>query len=326
MTPRTGLTVPLRAGGVLTRRATQSLGDTLFRGLTIACAGAVCVLMLAIVLELARNSELSMRTFGLPFLWRDVWNPVTHQFGAASSIYGTLISTAIAMLVAVPMALAIALFLVELAPAWLSSYVGYALELLAAIPSIIYGMWGLFVVAPYMADHVQPLLTSALGFVPLFQGPPMGIGMLTAGLILALMALPFISTVMRDVFTMVPTVLKEAAYGMGSTTLEVTSRVSIPYSIQGLVGATFLGLARAIGETMAVTFVIGNSHNIEVSLYMPGNSIASTLANEFTEATTPLYLSSLVELGLALFAITFVIQVIAQLWLARLQRLSGGRR
>ncbi|HKI98809.1 MAG TPA: phosphate ABC transporter permease subunit PstC [bacterium] len=324
MTLRQVLTFPVRA--VLGRHATQSLADTLFRAFTVACAAAVCLLMLAIVLELIRNSELSIRTFGFSFLWTDAWNPVTKQFGAASSIYGTLVSTAIALLVAVPMGLAIALFLVELAPAWLSRYVGYALELLAAIPSIIYGMWGLFVVAPYLADHVQPALQATLGWIPLFDGPPMGIGMLTAGLILALMALPFIATVMRDVFTMVPTVLKEAAYGMGSTTLEVTSRVTIPFSIQGLVGAVFLGLARAIGETMAVTFVIGNAHNIEASLFMPGNSIASTLANEFTEASDPLYLSALVELGLALFAITFIIQMIAQVWLARLKRRAGGRQ
>jgi phosphate transport system permease protein len=326
MTPRTVLNAPAHLRAALGRHGTQSLADALFRAFTFACAAAVCLLMLSIVLELARHSELSIRTFGFSFLWTDAWNPVTRQFGAASSIYGTLLSTAIALLVAVPMGLAIALFLVELAPAWLSRYVGYALELLAAVPSIIYGMWGLFVVAPYLADHVQPALTASLGFLPLFQGPPMGIGMLTAGLILALMALPFIATVMRDVFTMVPTVLKEAAYGMGSTTLEVTSRVTIPYSIQGLVGAAFLGLARAIGETMAVTFVIGNAHGIETSLFMPGNTIASTLANEFTEATYPLYLSALVELGLVLFAITFIIQMAAQIWLARLRRRSGGRR
>jgi phosphate transport system permease protein len=202
--------------------------------------------------------------------------------------------------------------------------VSYAIELLAAIPSIIYGMWGLFVFAPFMADQVQPFLQGWLGFLPLFEGPPMGIGMLTAGVILALMILPFISAVMREVFGMVPPVLKEAAYGMGSTAWEVTSRVTVPFAIRGLLGASFLGLSRAIGETMAVTFVIGNDHTISPSLFAAGNSIASTLANEFTEASDPLYLSALVELGLVLFLITLLIQLLAQLWLKRLQRLSGG--
>jgi phosphate transport system permease protein len=262
--------------------------------------------------------------FGARFLVTQAWNPVTGEFGALSSIYGTLVSTAIAMAVAVPLSLIIALFLVELAPPRISRFVGGAIELLAAIPSIIYGMWGLFVFAPFMADHVQPLLARVGGDFPLFSGPPMGIGMLTAGLILALMILPFITSVTRDVFRMVPAVVTESAYGIGSTTWEVTRKVTIPYGIQGIVGACFLGLGRAIGETMAVTFVIGNRHDISLSLFAAGSTIASTLANEFTEASEGLYLSTLVELGLVLFLITFGIQLAAQLWLRRTRRKMGA--
>jgi phosphate transport system permease protein len=217
----------------------------------------------------------------------------------------------------------IALFLVELAHPVLSKVVGNAIELLAAIPSIIYGMWGLFVFAPFMAEHVQPLLGRTFGYLPLFQGPPMGIGLLSAGLILALMILPFISAVMRDVFILVPQVVKEAGYGMGSTTWEVTRKVTIRYGMSGMVGACFLGLGRAIGETMAVTFVIGNDKRIAASLFAAGNSIASTLANEFTEADDPVYVSSLVALGLVLLTITFIIQAITQVWLWRLKKKSG---
>ena len=232
-------------------------------------------------------------------------------------------STAIAMLIAVPLSLIIALFLVELAPPRVSRFVGGAIELLAAIPSIIYGMWGLFVFAPFMADYVQPFLKRVTGGFFLFEGPPMGIGMLTAGLILALMILPFITSVTRDVFLMVPAVVKESAYGMGSTTWEVTRKVTVPYGIQGIIGACFLGLGRAIGETMAVTFVIGNRHEIALSLFSAGNTIASTLANEFTEASEDIYLSSLIALGLVLFVVTFLIQLAAQLWLKRTRRKMG---
>ena len=275
-------------------------------------------------MELVRNSRLSLARFGPGFLVSQAWNPVTQEFGAASSIFGTLVSTCIAMLLAVPLGLVIALFLVELAPPRMSQIVGGAIELLAAIPSIIYGMWGLFVLAPVMAEHVQPALARAFGFLPLFQGPPMGIGMLTAGIVLALMILPFVSAVARDVFQMVPAVVKEAGYGLAATTWEVTRQVTLRYGMRGIVGAALLGLARAIGETMAVTFVIGNTHRISASLFSAGNSIASTLANEFTEASEPMYLSALVELGLVLFAITVLIQIGAQLWLRRLHRAMGG--
>ena len=247
-----------------------------------ASAGLVLLIMIAILIELTHHSQLSLHKFGFGFLFSSAWNPVSGQFGALSSIFGTVVSTVIAMLLAVPLGLVIALFLVELAPPWLSTIVGNAIELLAAIPSIIYGMWGLFVFAPFLADHIQPLLGKTLGFLPLFKGAPMGIGMLTAGIILALMILPFVAAVMRDVFRMTPAVVKEAGYGMGATTWEVTSHVTVRYGLSGLLGAVFLGLGRAIGETMAITFVIGNNHNISASLFAAGNSIASTLANEFT--------------------------------------------
>jgi len=298
--------------------------DPAFRYVAIACGFSLLVFVAGILAVLLHGSRLSLDAFGWGFLFSQSWNPVTEEFGAASSIYGTLVSTAIAMLIAVPLSLVIALFLVELAPPRVSRLVGGAIELLAAIPSIIYGMWGLFVFAPFMADHVQPFLNRATGNFLLFQGPPMGIGMLTAGIILALMILPFITSVTRDIFRMVPPVVKESAYGMGSTTWEVTRKVTVPYGIQGVVGACFLGLGRAIGETMAVTFVIGNRHEIALSLFSAGNSIASTLANEFTEASEDIYLSSLVELGLVLFAVTVLLQIAAQLWLNRTRRKMGA--
>lgn len=280
--------------------------------------------MAAIVLELWANSTRSVREFGFSFLTSTAWDPVRGEFGALTSIYATVVSTAIALVIAVPLSLVIALFLVELAPHRLSALFGTGIELLAAIPSIIYGMWGLFVFAPFMADHVQPFLQRHLGFTPLFKGPPMGIGMLTAGVILALMILPFVSAVMRDVLRMVPPVMKESAYGLGATTWEVTRDVSIRYGAAGMVGAVFLGLGRAIGETMAVTFVIGNDHRLAASLFASGNTIASTLANEFTEASEPLYLSALIELGLVLFLITALFQVIGQVWLRYASRAGGA--
>lgn len=294
-----------------------ALSDRLFKLLVLACSLVILAVMVGLFFELVFLSRESIEKFGLAFPFSSQWNPVTQEFGAAGSIFGTLISTAIAIVIAVPMSLAIAIFLVELSHPIFAKPVGMAIELLAAIPSIIYGMWGLFVFAPFMADHVQPLLADYLGFLPLFQGPPMGIGMLTAGMILALMILPFISAIMRDIFMMTPSVLKESAFGLGSTTWEVSRKVTIPHGLKGMLGATFLGLGRALGETMAVTFVIGNSHGISASLFSPSSSIASTLANEFNEASDPLYLSALVELGLLLFIITLSIQVLAKMMLRR---------
>ncbi len=300
-------------------------GDTLFRWVTVASAVLVPLLILGLFISLTDLSMPSIRHFGLRFVVSNAWNPVKHDFGALSSIYGTLVSTLIAMVIAMPLGLAIAFFLVELIPPGFGRIIGGAIELLAAIPSIIFGMWGLFVFAPYMADHVQPFLARIGGNLPLFQGPPMGIGMLTAGVILALMILPFITSVTSDVFRMVPVQLKESAYGMGSTTFEVARKVTLRYGFDGIVGAGFLGLGRALGETMAVTFVIGNSHKISASLFTGANTIASTLANEFTEASDPLYLSSLVELGLILLFITVFVEILSRLWLGRMKKKSGRR-
>jgi len=300
-------------------------GDRVFRWITAVCAAAIPVLMAGLVCVMVFNSHLALKKFGLGFLTSTAWNPIAQEYGALSSIFGTGVSTLIAMLIAMPMGLAVALFLVEWAPPKVEAFFGTAIELLAAVPSIIYGMWGLFVFAPFMADHVQPLLGRYLGFLPLFKGPPMGIGMLTTGIILALMILPFISSVSRDVFKMVPSVLKESAYGLGATNWEVTKGVILPYALHGIIGAGFLGLGRALGETMAVTFVIGNSHRLSASLFETGNSIASTLANEFTEASEPLYLHALVALGLVLFLITVTSQIAAQLWLRHIIKKAGGK-
>ncbi len=292
-------------------------GDTVFRGLTLTFAVGILVLFTAIIIILWHESLPSIHKFGFSFLISSVWNPAKDDFGALIPIGGTLISTFLAMLIAVPISIGVALFLSELAPAWMKAPFGVAIELLAAIPSIVYGMWGLFVLAPIMANHVQPWLAAHFGFLPFFTGAPMGIGMLTAGLVLALMILPFIAAVTRDVFLMVPQGLKEAAYGMGCTTWEVVRDVMIPYGKKGIAGAVFLGMGRALGETMAITFVIGNAYHLSWSLFAPGNSIASTLANEFTEADSDVYLSSLVELGLVLFLITFIILGLAQMWLRK---------
>ena len=297
-------------------------GDFVFRGLTALFASAIAVIFLGMVLVLWNQSEPSIHKFGFSFLISSAWNPVKENFGALIPIFGTIVSTFLALLFAVPLSLGIALFLVELAPAWLRTPFGTAIELLAAIPSIVYGMWGLFVLAPLMSDHVQPWLQHYFGWLPLFSGPTMGIGMLTAGLVLTLMIIPFIASVTRDIFLMVPQHLKESAYGLGGTTWEVVRDIMIPYGKKGIVGAVFLGMGRALGETMAVTFVIGNAYHLSPSLFASGNSIASTLANEFTEADGVVYLSSLIELGLVLFFITFVALGLAQLWLRRSQ---GGK-
>jgi len=315
------------AGRVPARRARSRLrtvAERLFQGTALACAVVVLLVMTAILLELVHNSRLSLASFGWRFLTSVAWNPVTKEFGGASSIFGTLVSTLIALLLAVPLAVVIAIFLVEVAHPRVARPVGYGIELLAAIPSIIYGMWGLFVLAPLLAEHVQPPLQRILGPLPLFSGPPMGIGMLSAGIVLALMVLPFITAVVRDIFALVPAVMKESGYGLGATTWEVTRKVTMRHGMRGLVGGVFLGLGRALGETMAVTFVIGNDHRIAASLFASGNTISSTLANEFTEASEPLYLSSLVELGLILFVVTLMVQIAAQLWLKHLKVRFGA--
>jgi phosphate transport system permease protein len=303
------------------------LGDALYRHLTRAAAITVLVILGGIIISLFDGSWLALRTFGLNFLLVDTWNPVTEKFGAIAPIYGTLVTSFVAMLIAVPVGLFIALFLTELCPMWLRRPIGIAIELLAGIPSIIYGIWGLFVFAPFLQQYVQPFLINVFGEIPvlstLFAGPPYGIGILTAGLILAIMVLPFITSISRDVFTAVPPVLKEAAYGLGCTTWEVVRYVVLPYARVGVIGGVMLGLGRALGETMAVTFVIGNAHRISGSLLAPGTTISATIANEFTEAVGDLYTSALIALGLILFVITFIVLAAARYMLMRLNARIG---
>ena len=304
------------------------LGDIAFRHITRAAALAVLIILGGIIVSLVWGSLPALRTFGVSFLYEEAWNPVTEKFGAIAPIYGTVVTSLIAMLIAVPVGLFIALFLTELCPMWLRRPIGIAIELLAGIPSIIYGIWGLFVFAPFLQQYVQPFLIELFGNIPLlsilFAGPPYGIGIFTAGLILAIMVLPFITSISRDVFEAVPPVLKEAAYGLGCTTWEVARYVVLPYTRVGVVGGIMLGLGRALGETMAVTFVIGNAHRISGSLLAPGTTISATIANEFTEAVGDLYLSSLIEMGLILFFITFIVLASAQLMLQALERRAGS--
>ena len=308
-------------------RRSSPLADKAFRGATRVTAVLVFAIVIGIFISLIIGATPALKKFGFHFLVSKEWNPVTEQFGALVAIFGTLVTSTIALLVAVPVSFGIALFITQLAPEWLKRPIGTAIELLAAIPSIIYGMWGLFVFAPLFGDYVQPWVTDHLGEWPLigflFQGPPMGIGMFTAGLILAIMVIPFIASVMRDVFEIVPPMLKESAYGLGATTWEVVWNVVLPYTKIGVVGGIMLGLGRALGETMAITFVIGNAHEISSSLFMPGNTISSALANEFTEAVGEMYTSSLIALGLILFLITFVVLALAKLLLMRLTAREG---
>ena len=308
----------------------QRLMDKSFQGATTLFAGLVFVLLVSIIISLFIGGWQALSTFGPAFLVTDEWNPVTEKFGALVPIYGTLVSSLIALLIAVPIGFGIAVFLTEVAPHWMRRPVGTAIELLAAIPSIIYGMWGLFVFAPVMANHVQPWLQNHFGEAavigPLFQGAPLGIGMLPAGIILGIMIIPFIAAIMRDVFVTTPQFLKESAYAMGATTWEVVWHVVLPYTRVGAVGGIFLGLGRALGETMAITFIIGNTHRLNISLFEPGNSISSTLANEFTEAVGDVHTSSLVALGLVLFMITFVVLALAKLLLTSLQSRDQRRK
>jgi phosphate transport system permease protein len=303
------------------------LTDTFFRQLTRLAAITVLVLLGGIILSLIIGSVPALREFGFSFLYEQRWNPVTEKFGALAPIYGTLVTSLIAMAIAVPIGLLIAVFLTELCPDWLRRPIGIAIELLAGIPSIIYGIWGLFVFAPFLQGTLQPALITLFGPIPvlssLFAGPPYGIGMLTSGLILAIMVLPFITSITRDVFEAVPPLLKEAAHGLGCTTWEVVRYVVIPYCRVGIIGGVMLGLGRALGETMAVTFVIGNAHRISASLIAPGTTISATIANEFTEAVGDLYTSSLIALGLILFAITFIVLSIARYLLLRIERRIG---
>ena len=303
--------------------------DALFEKTTLVFALFVLGMLLAILIALSISAVPAMQKFGLAFFVTDVWNPVTMNFGALAPIYGTLVTSAIALLIGVPVSFGIALFLTEMCPAALKRPLGTAVELLAAIPSIIYGMWGLFIFAPIFGDYVQPALTKIFGNLwilgPLFQGAPNGIGVLSAGFILAIMVIPFIASVMRDVFEIVPPVLKESAYGIGCTTWEVVWNVVLPYTRVGVIGGIMLGLGRALGETMAVTFVIGNAYKISASLFAPGNSIASALANEFNEASDPVHSASLIMLGLVLFLLTFIVLACSRMLLMQLAKGEGKK-
>jgi phosphate transport system permease protein len=305
-----------------------AFGDAVFKSLTLAFAVLVLVVLAGVIASLVLGAAPALQQFGFNFLITESWNPVTEKFGALAPVYGTLVTSAIAMVIGIPVAFGVALFLTELCPNWLKRPLSMMIELLAAIPSIIYGIWGLFVLAPFVQEHIEPALIDTLGAVPgiglLFQGPPLGIGVLTAGFILAIMVLPFISAVMRDVFETVPAVLRESTYALGATTSEVVWRVVLPYARIGVFGGILLGLGRALGETMAVTFVIGNAHHIHASLLQPGTTISAALANEFTEAVGDLYLSSLIALGLILFVITFIVLALAKLLLIRLEKQAGS--
>ena len=310
-----------------TRRMSH-VGDMVFALLARSAAIVTLLFLAGIIVALTIEAWPSIREYGLKFLVTAEWDPVQNRYGGLVMIYGTLVTSLIALLIAVPVSFGIALFLTELSPRWLRRPLGTAIELLAAVPSIVYGMWGLLVFAPLLSQYVQLPLQSFFGDVPvlgsLFKGAPVGIGILSAGIILAIMVIPFIAAVMRDVFEVTPVMLKESAYGLGSTTWEVVFKVVLPYTKAGVIGGIMLGLGRALGETMAVTFVIGNFNQLSsLSLFEPGNSITSALANEFAEASPGLHQASLMYLGLILFFITFVVLALSKLLLMRLQRNEG---
>jgi phosphate transport system permease protein len=303
--------------------------ERVFHALTMGSALLVLALLLGVTIALVEGSLPALKAFRGSFLTQTVWNPVTEKFGALAPLYGTIVTSLIAMLIAIPISLGIAVFLTEICPNWLRRPIGTAIELLAAIPSIVFGIWGLFVLAPLLQQHVQPWLIEYFGPLPLigvlFQGPPFGIGLLTAGLVLAIMVLPFISSVMREVFQLTPTSLKEAAYGLGATQWDVVRGVVLPWSRVGAIGGIMLGLGRALGETMAVTFVVGNAHRISGSIIAPGTTISAAIANEFTEAVGDLYTSALIALGLVLFVLTITIITLARLMIMRLEAGAGRR-
>ena len=322
---------PSEKSGVFDRAralARFRLGDRFFHGVTLTAALAVLILLGGVIVSLVVGSIPAIQEFGFGFLATEVWNPVTDKYGAGAAIYGTVVTSIIAMVIAIPIGLGIAIFLSELCPQSLRQPIGIAIELLAGIPSIIYGIWGLFIFAPLLQEYIEPGVIAVFGPIPVlnlaFAGPPYGIGILTAGFILAIMVLPFISSISRDVFATVPPVLKESAYGLGFTTREVVGNVVIPYTRVGIIGGVMLALGRALGETMAVTFVIGNAHRISSSILAPGTTISATIANEFTEAVGTLYTSALVELGLILFVITFFVLAVARLMLMRIEK-KGAR-
>ena len=304
-----GLALPPRA--ISASRGPR--GDRIYRAVVLASVWVVLALAAALFLALLWESWEAIRTFGLRFLVSSSWDPVAGEFGALPFVYGTLVSSLLALLIAVPLSLGAAIFLAELAPAWIRPPIAFLTEMLAAVPSVVYGLWGIFVLVPFLRDWVQPGLGKALGFLPLFQGPPYGIGMLAAGIVLSIMIVPYITSVSREVLLAVPASQREAALGLGATRWETTRIAVLRYGRSGLIGATLLGLGRALGETMAVTMVIGNRPEIAASLFAPGYTMASVLANEFTEATSDLYVSALVEIGLLLLLVTVLVNGLARL-------------
>jgi phosphate transport system permease protein len=325
-------TIGASAGATSGKRKRRNfwLEDRFFRGISFASAMFVLVLLAGILAILAVQAWPALRTFGWKFFTTSNWDVVQDAFGGLAPITGTLVTSLIAMAFAVPLAFGIATFITQLAPEWFKKPVGIAIELLAAVPSIIFGMWGLFVFAPFFGKNIQPFLSATFGRLPfvgrLFLGAPIGIGPFSAGFILALMSLPFITAVMRDVFEVVPTQLRESAFAMGSTTWEVVWKIILPYTKAGVISAVILGLGRALGETMAVTFVVGNSHNLSSSLFMPGTTIAATIANDFAEASTSLHRSSLIALGLLLFIITFIVLSLSKILLIYLEKRQAGEK
>lgn len=308
---------------LISRRPAGRFGDRMFKGVIAGGALVVVALLLVMAYELVRNSWLALAQFGFSFVWTSNWDPVRGEFGALPFIFGTIVSSLLALVLAVPPSIGVAIYLIELSPGWLRGPVAFLGELLAAIPSVVYGLWGIFILAPWMQRTVQPFLKSTLGFLPLFRGPAYGVGMLTAGVILAIMVIPFISSVTREVLAQVPRMQREAALALGATWWEMIRMAVLPYGLSGIIGACMLGLGRALGETMAVTMVIGNRPEIALSLFAPGYTMASVIANEFTEATGDLYLSALIEIGLLLFIITLLVNILARLLVWRVGR-SGA--
>jgi len=300
--------------------------DALFRAVITAAGLSLLALILLLLVELFREAWAAITRYGLGFLTETTWDPVNNVFGAAPAIYGTIVSSVLALVLAVPVSLGTAIFLSELSPRLLRAPLSFLVEMLAAIPSVVYGLWGLYVLVPFIRDPVEERLGTHLGFIPLFSGPPFGVGMLAAGVILAIMVLPIITAVARDVIRAVPDDQREAMFALGATRWEVIFGAVLPYARSGIVGAVILGLGRALGETMAVTMVIGNGYAISSSLFAPSHTLASTVASEFTEATTRIYVSALIELALVLFAVTLVVNVLARILVWRLAgRTTGGR-
>jgi phosphate transport system permease protein len=308
----------LPSSSVQAAKRSFGVGDRAFKILTFAFAVSILVIAVAIAWQLFKNSALSRHTFAWSFLTKQIWDPVAENFGALPFIYGTLVSSALALLIAVPLGVGVAIFLSELAPRNISNTCAFLIELLAAIPSVVYGLIGVFVLVPFMRVYAQPFLIKTLGFLPLFRGPAYGVGMLTAAIVLAVMIVPFITTISREIFLAVPSSLKEAAMALGATHWEVVRLAILPYARSGIAGSVFLALGRALGETMAVTMVIGNRPEIAASLLAPGYTMAAVLANEFTEATSDLYVSTLVQVGLVLFVITILVNAIGRLILYKM--------